>query len=159
MSYTTPKYGITTPDRETEFRNLGAETKAMGVRLEQVLADFDYNGTDPDAVSARVIAAENAIAALQPEVAKIKSGVFNGTVAGTGGNNAPQYWTAVQTYNFPTPYPAGTVPSVVLTADGGAGQIIFAQLAGIPTNTGFQYRLVRTGVAPVACPIHWHARA
>ncbi len=65
MSYTTPKYGLTAPDRETELRDLGDETKAMVQSIEAVLDTFDYNGADPDLFGARMVAAEAALTAQQ----------------------------------------------------------------------------------------------
>lgn len=58
MSIHLPRYDITVPSENTEFRNLGKELRELGESVDAALASFDYNGADPNLVLSRVAALE-----------------------------------------------------------------------------------------------------
>lgn len=148
MSYTHPKFGIVTPDNQTKARDLGAELKTMGATIENILELFDYNGSDPDAVIARV-------AAIEAKLARRKVGItpYTGDNGGSGGGFT---WTTIKTVTFPEPFPVGLTPSVHIQAVVGADHVGFSHIINV-TNTGFTFRVERIGATPVSGSIHWTA--
>lgn len=54
MSIYTPVFEMEVPSPATKAKDLGAELLAFGLSVDQTLAQFDYNGADPDLVLSRV---------------------------------------------------------------------------------------------------------
>lgn len=61
MAIILPRYNLKVPSETTMFRDLGKELREFGQSINDALADFDYNGADPNLVLSRVTALEGYI--------------------------------------------------------------------------------------------------
>lgn len=89
MSYTHPRFGLVTPDPQTNVKNLGAELKQLGTSLETILAGFDYNGADPDLYGVRLVDAETKLTRLGNRVTALEAAAparGSQSIALAGGN-------------------------------------------------------------------------
>lgn len=73
MSTPTSIYNLPSPGPTTKFKDLGAELLAWSNAIDALLAGFDYNGADPDAVLARVVALEAWRANVTPRLAALET--------------------------------------------------------------------------------------
>lgn len=95
--YVSSVFGITGPNNQTAFDELGAELQTMLQSIDGVLAGLDYNGVDPNTVIARTVALElwrvtatAKIAALETATAVTDwaaCATAAGWTPGTGGNS------------------------------------------------------------------------
>lgn len=64
MTIYTPNFGMKAPSGATKLKQLGPALEEFARSVDSTLAEFDYNGADPNLVLARVLALETQVAAL-----------------------------------------------------------------------------------------------
>lgn len=64
MTIYTPNFGMKAPSGATKLRHLGPALEEFARSVDSTLAEFDYNGADPNLVLARVLALETQVAAM-----------------------------------------------------------------------------------------------
>lgn len=73
MTTPTTHFNLAAPSPATKFKDLGAELLAFATSIDNVLASFDYNGSDPNAVLARVAALEAWKTLAEPRIAALET--------------------------------------------------------------------------------------
>ena len=141
MPYTHPRYNLTTPSETTQFKNLGKELRELGTSLETVLANFDYNGADPNLVLSRVVAIENRLAKLPKDM---QGRATNVPCVGGVGVYPPV------TITFDRPF--GSVPVVDATPSSPVATVGVSAI----TTTGFTITVQRAG-STTTTTVQWKA--
>lgn len=157
MAIVIPPFGIVSPSEATPFNKFGEELRLMTESLSDVLAQFDYNGADPNLVLARVNALEAWRATIAAKVTALETATAV-TVSTTAITNRPNFTISNQRIekdargNIDISFAvsgtlanASTIADITVTALRPTSQVWIQPITPLPVGTAAAHIRVETG--------------